>query len=87
MYEATFCGFIYEKEIKGRCRLMFEFIGKLIGRLIEIVITNVATLLAFYFLYQFALEVSPTIQNYYKIPLFINIVFLIYQDIKILLGR
>jgi hypothetical protein len=58
-----------------------------IGRIIEIIVSNVTALLVFYFVYQIGVSIVPLLQQYYKIPLFINIVFLIYQDIKILQGK
>jgi len=58
-----------------------------LGRLIEIIVTNAVALLTFYFIYQYGVSIAPELENYYQIPLFINIVFLIYQDIKILQGK
>lgn len=58
-----------------------------IGRIIEIIISNVVALLVFYLVYQVGVSVVPMLAEYYKIPLFIDIAFLLYQDIKILQGK
>ncbi len=60
---------------------------KFIGRVIEVIVSNAVALLTFYFIYSFGVAIVPALENYYKIPLLINIVFLIYQDIKILSGH
>jgi len=58
-----------------------------IGRILEIVISNAVALIVFYFIYQVGVSIVPILQQYYKIPLFIDIAFLTYQDIKILQGK
>lgn len=59
--------------------------GKIVGKILEIIITNVATLAVFAITLQVASKIVPEIYYYYKVSLLIIITFLIYQDIKILL--
>lgn len=55
------------------------------GKILEIIITNVATLAVFVITLQVASKIVPEIYYYYKVSLLVIITFLIYQDIKILL--
>lgn len=57
--------------------------SSLLGKLLEIIITNLITLISFIVLCQLIISIVP-LGYYYKISFFIIIIFLTYQDIKIL---
>lgn len=57
---------------------------KFLGKIIEIAVTNFFTLLAYHLLYGYLVVRVPGIQQYGNFPLYIIVIFLIYQDVKIL---
>lgn len=60
---------------------------RFLDKILDILISNVAGLATFYVILHLGAQIVPAIMEYYKIPLAINIIYLLWTDIKILMGE